>query len=143
MIGGDDDEGVGEQAACFECGQHAAEVGVEVFDFEGVIEEVVAGGLVVGPEGRDAVDVGEFLATLGDAGAELVAAVWFDGTEPEGPRFVGRGGGEEVVEVAGVIRISDTGGGGLALRSLKAFPVMARGWPAAFFATPGPQPLVV
>ena len=122
VIGGDDDEGVGEQAAFFECGQHAAEVGVEVFDFEGVIEEVVAGGLVVGPEGRDAVDVGEFLAALGDARAELVAAVRFDGTIPEGPRFVGRGGGEEVVEVAGVIRISDTGGGRLGFAIVESFP---------------------
>ena len=122
VIGGDDDEGVGEQAAFFECGQHAAEVGVEVFDLVGVIEEVVAGGLVVGQEGRYAVDVGEFLAALGDAGAELVAAVRFDGAIPEGPRFVGRGGGEEVVEVAGVIRISDTGGGRLGFALVESFP---------------------
>src|ERR1043165_9181445 len=84
---------------------------VEMLDLKGVVEHVGAGGFVVGPIAGDVVDVGKFLAALGDAGAELVGAVRFDAAVPEGPGFARGGGVEEVDEVGGVVGVADAGGG--------------------------------
>ena len=89
VVGGDDDEGIFEEAASLEGIEHFAEVGVEVFGFERVVEDVVANGFVVWPEAWDAWDVGEFFPTLCDAGAVFVATVRFESAVPEAPGFVG------------------------------------------------------
>ena len=76
---------------------------------------------MVGPEGGDAVDIGEFLAALFKAGAEFIAAVRFEGAGPKGPRFAGGSGGEEVVEVGGVVVFADLGGGGFLFAGVEGF----------------------
>ena len=64
VVGGDEDERVLELAAFFEESEHALEMAVEMLDFEGVIEHVVANDFVVGPEGRNLVDIGSFPAAV-------------------------------------------------------------------------------
>ena len=112
VVGGDDDQRVVEEPAFLEGLEHAPEVAIEVLDLVGVVEEVVAHGGVVGPKRGDAVDVGELFAALFHAGAEFVIAVRLSGAVPKNPRLIGGSGGEEVVEVGGVIGGIDAGSRG-------------------------------
>ena len=121
MIGGDDDERVLEQAALRQRVEHPAEMSVEVLDLEGVVEQVVADGFIVGPIAGDAVDVGEFFPALGHAGAELVGAMRLDRAIPKAPRRVRRRGGEEVCEIAGVVVVADFARGRLGLAGVEGF----------------------
>ena len=47
--------------------------------------------------------------------------MWLDGTGPEGPRFTGWGGGEEIVEVGGITVFADPVRGGLLFASVEGF----------------------
>jgi len=111
VVGGDDDDGVLQQAALLQLGEHAHEVLVDVFDLVRVIEHVMAHGVIVRPIRGDARNVAEPLAALVDAHLKLVGAVWFGRTEPEAPRLILGGGVEEVREVGRVVIRADRLGG--------------------------------
>ena len=104
---------------CSRSCEHALEVPVEVLHLEGVVEQVVADRVVVGPEGGHAVDVGELLAALGDAGAKLVRTVRLGAAVPEAPRLAGGRGIEEVLEICRVIIVADAAGGRRELAALE------------------------
>ena len=121
VIGGDDDEGVIEEAATFEGIQHLAEVSVEVFSLECVVEDVVTNDVVVGPERGNARKVFKFFATFGDSGAVFVPSVRFEAAVPEAPGFVFRGCVEESIEVGGVIDGGDAIGWGFGFGFVPGF----------------------
>jgi len=85
------DERVVQFAAVLQQLQHADQVAVEVLQFEGVVQQIVADHVVVGPERGHLADVGEPLASFGNARAVFVAAVRLGAAVPEAPRlFLGR-----------------------------------------------------
>ena len=99
----------------------AADVAIEVFDLEGVVQHVAADRLVVRPVGRHAVDVARLLAAEAGAGAFFVFAVRLDGTEPEEPGLAGFRLREEGFEVAAVIIVADARRRGLGLLLVELF----------------------
>src|SRR5690606_16615578 len=74
-----------------------------------VIEHVVADRLGIGPERGHVIDVTG--CPPRGTGSKRVAAVGFEGTEPEAPAGPGRHRIQERLEVAGVIAGADTGHG--------------------------------
>ena len=113
VICGDDDERVVQQAAFFEIGNHAPEMAVEMLDFKGVVEHVIADHVVVRPVSGHVVDVGELLASFGDTATEFITAMRLHAAIPEAPWLVGRRGIEEVAEVGRVVAVQDLGRGRL------------------------------
>ena len=107
VVAGDDDEGVVQQAPLLQSRQHAAEMPVEVLGFKSVIEHVISHRVVVRPVSRHMIDVGQFLAALGHARAELITAMRLNGAIPEAPGLVRWRGFEEVFEVGGIVIVAD------------------------------------
>ena len=110
-----DDQGVVEPSGLLQRGQHPAEVPVGVFHLVGVVEQVVAYDLVVGPVAGHAVDVRGLLAAQTRAGARLIVAVRLDWSGPEEPRPVRRRVAKELLEVRRVVVVGDPGGRRLGL----------------------------
>ena len=105
MIGGDDDESVVEFAGLFEFGKDTAQVFVDPFDFQGVIEHVTAHDGVVGIILWHG-DFGGIFAGA-DSGAVFVFPVRFLEAEPEAEGLIRGTLVEEEVEVVGVIDRAD------------------------------------
>jgi len=110
VVGGYDYERVAERARFLKHFKHAAEVAVEVFYLERVVQQVVAHHFVVGPIAGNVIYIRELFATFGDAAAILIPAVRLMRAIPEAPWFAFGRGAEEVREIARVIGVGDAFG---------------------------------
>ena len=127
MVAGDDDNGVVELSGFFQQCDGASHLEIEVFDFDKVIEEVVADDFVVGEDGRDDDFGGIFAGSFSGAGFE--AAVGFRGAEPEAKRFVFWRLRKEVREVAGVVGVTY-------LLEGRLEALLLEGWSGGVFSAP-------
>ncbi len=127
MVAGDDDNGVVELSGFFQQCDGASHLEIEVFDFDKVIEEVVADDFVVGEDGRDDDFGGIFAGSFSGAGFE--AAVGFRGAEPEAKGFVFWGLREEGCKVAGVVGVTY-------LLEGRLEALLLEGWPGGVFSAP-------
>ena len=99
-----DDDGVVQLAATFEFFEHRDQMTVEIFDFEAVIEHVVAHDFVVGEKSRDTVNLIDAPASQCRSRPVFVAAVRFARPHPEEPRLaVGGSVVKEIAEIGGVV----------------------------------------
>ena len=104
VIAGDDDNGIVELSGFFQQCDGASHLGIKVFDFDEVVEEVVSDDVVVRKDGRDDDSGGIFTGSF--SGTRFEAAVGFRGAEPEAEGFVFWRLRKEVREVAGVVGVT-------------------------------------
>ena len=86
-------------------GQHQSQLAVIVFDLEPVVQHIVTHRFVVGPEGRNTVDLSGRPAAFCHSAAVFITAVRLAAAEPEEPRprrILTRG--EEVGKIRRIIR---------------------------------------
>ena len=127
MVAGDDDNGVVELSGFFQQRDGAGYLGIEVFDFDEVVEEVVSDDVVVREDGRDDDFGGIFAGSFSGAGFE--AAVGFRGAEPEAKRFVFWGLREEGCKVVGVVGVAH-------LFEWRLEALLLEGWSGRVFRAP-------
>ena len=102
MIGRGHHDRVLRQAGLVQGIEYSAQVTVVMFDFNRVVEHVVADRFVVRPKRGNFVDVRQFLSRL-HATSVFIPAMRFGRSEPKGPRSVSRSLLEEIDEVGRVV----------------------------------------
>ena len=118
MIGGGHHDRVLRQAALVQGIEYSAQVSVVMFDFNRVVEHVVADRFVVRPKSGNFVDVRQFLSRLYTASV-FIPAMRFGRSEPKGPGSVFRSLLEELDEVGRVVVVGNGLCGRLRLVSRK------------------------
>ena len=83
VVGSHHHDCVLEQSALFQVCQHAAQMQIEIFHLQRVIEHVVADFLGIWPTCGHAIDIGGLLAALGHAGSIFVSAMRLVAAIPE------------------------------------------------------------
>ena len=103
VVGSHHHDCVFEQSALFQVCQHAAQMQIEIFHLQRVIEHVVAHFLGIRPACGHAVNVGGLLAALGHTGAIFVAAMRLVAAIPEGPRLPRGNSIKKITKISRVI----------------------------------------
>jgi hypothetical protein len=102
-------------------------LGIEVFDFNEVIKEVVTDDIVVGEDGGDDDSGGIFTGSF--SGTRFEATVGFRGAEPEAEGFLCWGLRKEGGEITGVVGVTHLFEGRLEA-------LLLEGWSSRIFITP-------
>ena len=103
VISRDHHDGVFEQAAFFQFGEHQAKMLVKMFRLERIIKHIVSHLLVVRPAQWHAINVRKFFAAFGNSRTEFVRAMRFASAIPKKPRLVLRRRVEKIGEICCVI----------------------------------------
>ncbi len=137
VVAGDDDNGVVELTGFFQQRDGAGYLGIEVFDFDEVVEEVVSDDVVVGKNGWDDDFRGIFAGSFSSAGLE--ATMGFRGAEPEAEGFFFWRLRKEGGEIAGVVGVAHLFEGRLEALLLVGWSGRVFRAPSGFEATGAPS----